>query len=73
MQVFRSLRGRKPLACTLLATRGERFELGDPASDAAMSNLALASASFGRWMASETSLEESSRGPQPEPHRWTST
>ena len=73
MQVFRGLYGREPPACTLLAIRGERFELGDPPTDVALSNLALASAWVRRWMASEGSVEGSSRAPQPEPHRWTST
>lgn len=42
MHVFRQLHGRAPPPCTLLAIRGERFELGEPPSEGALSNLAAA-------------------------------
>ena len=42
MQVFRDLRGEEPPPCTLLAIRGERFELGEPPSVGALDHLAAA-------------------------------
>ena len=42
MQVFRDLRGEEPPPCTLLAIRGERFELGEPPSGGALDHLAAA-------------------------------
>ena len=43
MQVYRDLHnGQAPPPCTLLAIRGERFELGEPPSLAALMHLAAA-------------------------------
>ena len=42
MQVFRDVQGTEPPPCTLLAIRGERFELGEPPSPAALEHLAAA-------------------------------
>ncbi|MDO8439727.1 MAG: hydrogenase maturation protease [Polaromonas sp.] len=50
MQVFRDLHGIEPPPCTLLAIRGERFELGEPPGEAATANLALAVAGSLRWL-----------------------
>ena len=55
MQVFRDLHGIEPPPCTLLAIRGERFELGEPPSEAARANLALAVAWTLRWLAAQNS------------------
>jgi len=57
MQVFRDLHGIEPPPCTLLAIRGERFELGDSPSDAARVNLTLAVSWCRRWLTSETSSD----------------
>lgn len=50
MQVFRNLHGIEPPPCLLLAIRAERFELGEPPSESALSNLALALAWAERWL-----------------------
>jgi hydrogenase maturation protease len=42
MQVFRDVQGTEPPLCTLLAIRGERFELGEPPSAVALDHLAAA-------------------------------
>lgn len=42
LQVFRDVQGTEPPLCTLLAIRGERFELGEPPSPAALAHLAAA-------------------------------
>jgi hydrogenase maturation protease len=42
LQVYAELQGSEPPPCTLLAIRGERFELGDPPGEAALRNLAAA-------------------------------
>jgi hydrogenase maturation protease len=55
MQVFRDLHGIEPPPCTLLAIRGERFELGEPLGEAARANLALAVAWTLRWLAAQNS------------------
>jgi hydrogenase maturation protease len=39
LQVYSELRGEAPPPCTLLAIRGERFELGQPPSALALANL----------------------------------
>ena len=39
MQVFQDLQGVAPPPCTLLAIRGDRFELGEPPSAQAVSHL----------------------------------
>lgn len=53
MQVFRDLHHAEPPPCTLLAIRGERFELGEQPGKSALANLALAVAWGLRWVASE--------------------
>jgi hypothetical protein len=42
LQVHVELQAGAPPPCTLLAIRGERFELGEPPGEAALSNLAAA-------------------------------
>jgi len=42
MQLFRDLQGEDPPPCTLLAIRGECFELGEPPSVGALDHLAAA-------------------------------
>ncbi len=42
LQVYREINGREPPPCFLLGIRGERFELGEPLSEVAGSNLAAA-------------------------------
>ena len=56
MQVFCQLRGAPPPPCTLLAIRGERFELGEPPSPAALANLAAALQWAQAWLAEPVSL-----------------
>ncbi len=56
MQVFREIHGEDPPPCTLLAIRGEQFELGDPPSAAAMSHLAAAVQWAEAWLAAERGL-----------------
>lgn len=51
MQVFCDLRGQDPPPCTLLAIRGEDFELGAPLSAAAQAHLAAAQAWATDWLA----------------------
>jgi len=51
MQVFRNLRGEEPPPCTLLAIRGERFELGEPPSVGALDHLAAALQWAEAWLA----------------------
>jgi hydrogenase maturation protease len=53
MQVFRDLHDTEPPPCTLLAIRGERFELGEEPGKSALANLALAVAWGLRWVSSE--------------------
>lgn len=50
MQVFVDLQGVAPPPCTLLAIRGERFELGDPPSDLAVENLKAATQWAQTWL-----------------------
>jgi hydrogenase maturation protease len=50
MQVFRTMRGESPPPCTLLAIRGERFELGEPPSSDALANLAAALQWAQNWL-----------------------
>lgn len=50
MHVFHQLKGRTPPPCTLLAIRGDCFELGEPPSEAALSNLTQAVAWSQRWL-----------------------
>jgi len=42
LQVYAELQGKEPPPCTLLAIRGERFELGEPPGEAALRHLAEA-------------------------------
>lgn len=50
LQVYGDLRAEAPPPASLLAIRGERFELGDALSAAASSNLTLALAWCERWL-----------------------
>lgn len=50
LQVFCDLRGEAPPSCTLLAIRGECFELGAPPSPAALAHLAAALAWATDWL-----------------------
>lgn len=54
MQLFRDLRGEEPPPCTLLAIRGERFELGAPPSVGALDHLAAALQWAEAWLAAPT-------------------
>lgn len=63
MQVFRQLHGTLPPPCTLLAIRGKRFELGEPASDTALANLALAVTWGRRWLAAQACFDASASTP----------
>ncbi|MDP2808980.1 MAG: hydrogenase maturation protease [Rhodocyclaceae bacterium] len=49
MQVYAEIHGEAPPPCSLLAIRGERFELGEPLSDAAARRLDEALAWAVRW------------------------
>jgi hydrogenase maturation protease len=51
LQVFCGLHGRQPPACTLLAIRGERFELGEPPGAAALAHLDAAVQWAQAWLA----------------------
>ena len=51
LQVFRDLHGAAPPPCTLLAIRGEAFDLGVPPSPAALARLAAALAWATDWLA----------------------
>ncbi len=51
MQVFCDLQGGQPPPCTLLEIRGERFELGQSPSGAALEHLAAALKWAGTWLA----------------------
>lgn len=50
MQVFRDLHHAEPPPCTLLAIRGESFDLGEPPGQSALANLGLAVAWGVRWL-----------------------
>lgn len=50
MQVFVDLHGTAPPPCTLLAIRGERFELGEPPSARALENLKAATQWARTWL-----------------------
>jgi hydrogenase maturation protease len=50
MQVYQDLQGEPPPPCTLLALRGERFELGEPPTEQALNHLALALQWAHPWM-----------------------
>jgi hydrogenase maturation protease len=49
LQVYRDLYGKAPPACTLLAIRGEQFELGEAPGAAALAHLELALAWALAW------------------------
>lgn len=51
MHVFQTLQGEEPPPCTLLAIRGERFELGEPAGAAALAHLEAALQWAHTWLA----------------------
>lgn len=55
LQVFCTLQGRPPPACTLLAIRAQRFELGEPPGAAALGHLDAALQWALGWLAAETS------------------
>ena len=48
--VYRQVRGEVPPPCTLLAIRGERFELGEPPSPEALAHLDAALAWAKAWL-----------------------
>ncbi len=50
LQVYCDLRGEAPPPCTLLAIRGERFELGEPPSASAMAHLEAALQWAQEWL-----------------------
>ena len=50
MQVFVDLQGTAPPPCTLLAIRGEGFELGEPPSTLALENLKAATQWAQTWL-----------------------
>lgn len=69
MQVFRKLQGEEPPPCTLLAIRGERFELGEPPSPSALIHLAAARQWAHAWLNEPSALPLSHAnrtGPAPE-------
>ena len=51
LQVYLDVVGSAPPPCTLLAIRGERFELGEPLGEAAQQHLALALGWCRHWLA----------------------
>ena len=55
LQVYGDLHGRPPPPCTLLAIRGERFELGEPPGAAALAHLDAAVQWAQAWLAAATS------------------
>jgi hydrogenase maturation protease len=52
MQVYQDLQGAPPPPCTLLAIRGEQFELGEPPSPAALAHLKSALSWASQWLLS---------------------
>jgi len=50
LQVYVELQSSEPPPCTLLAIRGERFELGEPPGEAALTNLDAALAWALGWL-----------------------
>jgi len=50
LQVYQDMQGEPPPPCTLLAIRGEAFELGEPPSKAALANLEHARAWASQWL-----------------------
>jgi hypothetical protein len=62
MHVFRDLQHAEPPPCTLLAIRGERFELGEAPTDAALEHLAVAVAWGRDWLATVPERARRGRG-----------
>lgn len=56
LHVYTRVLGREPPPCTLLAIRGERFELGDEPSPAAHANLDAAVRWASTWLARAPAL-----------------
>jgi hydrogenase maturation protease len=50
LQVYQDVQGEPPPPCTLLAIRGEAFELGESPSPAALANLERALAWAAQWL-----------------------
>ena len=50
LQVYQDLQGTPPPPCSMLAIRGEQFELGAPPSPAALAHLTSALAWAGQWL-----------------------
>ncbi|MDD3936585.1 hydrogenase maturation protease [Rhodoferax sp.] len=50
LQVYQDVQGTAPPPCTLLAIRGEQFELGAPPSPAALAHLKSALAWASQWL-----------------------
>lgn len=50
LQVYQDLQGAPPPPCTLLAIRGEQFELGAPPSPVAQAHLKSALSWAGQWL-----------------------
>lgn len=59
MQVYCELQGEPAPACTLLAIRGERFELGEAPSPGALAHLSAALQWAQNWLAEPAALENS--------------
>ncbi len=53
LQVYQDIQGESPPPCTLLAIRGENFELGEAPGPAALANLARALAWAHGWLSAE--------------------
>jgi hydrogenase maturation protease len=51
LHVYQGLQGENPPPCTLLAIRGEQFELGEPPGQAAISHLSAALQWAHTWLA----------------------
>ena len=56
MQVYRELQGKAPPPCTLLAIRGERFELGEPPTAGALANLEAALQWAQAWLRTQPEI-----------------
>lgn len=65
LQVYRDLFGTDGPPCTLLAIRGDHFDLGEPPGEAAQSHLRAALGWAHTWMAAELS-DLCGRGPEPQ-------
>lgn len=58
LKVFCDLHAQAPPPCTLLAIRGERFELGAPPSTAALAHLAAALAWASDWLGGPAAVHQ---------------